>query len=219
MFNTKLNLFNKTKYLEKKIDLMHDRIIDIAMIFRKAIKLFLTENRSEEYKKLNKQIKQIEHDNDTLRRDIENELYVRNLIPDLRGNVLQLVESLDKVVNKFDEVSYKFYIERPQIDIEYHSRINDLCSEVSECVENMVIASRAYFRNFHLVRDYAQKVYFLENTTDLLSGKLRESIFDSELPLANKMQICSFVSAIADIADIAEDCIDQLLIFSIKRDI
>ncbi|MDD4556293.1 MAG: DUF47 family protein [Alphaproteobacteria bacterium] len=219
MFGTKISLFGNSKSLEKKIDLFHDNIIDVTMIFKKAIKVFLSEQRSESYKKLSGQIKQVEHDADTLRRDIENNLYSRNLIPDLRGDVLQLVENLDKVVNKFDEVTYKFYVERPDIPAEYHIRLTELCSQVAECVENMVIASRAFFRNFNVVRDYAQKVYFIESETDITSGKLRESIFDSELPLANKLQISSFVSVVADIADIAEDCIDELLIFAIKRDI
>lgn len=219
MFGTNISLFGSSKSLEKKIDLFHDNIIEVTMIFKKAIKIFLEEKGSESYKKLSKQIKQVEHDADTLRRDIESNLYTKNLIPDLRGDVLQLVENLDRIVNRFDEVSYKFYIEKPEIPSEYHIRLTELCSQVAECVENMIIASRAFFRNFNVVRDYAQKVYFIENETDNTSGKLREAIFASELPLANKLQLSSFVSAVADIADIAEDCVDELLIFAIKRDI
>lgn len=219
MFEVKLSLFSKTKSLEKKIDLFHDKIIDVTMIFKKAIKIFLSEKRSVEYKTLSKQIKQIEHDADVLRREIENDLYTRNLIPDLRGDVLHLVENLDKVVNRFDEVTYKFYIEQPDIPKDYHIRLSELCSQVSECVENMVIASRSFFKNTSAVRDYSQKVYFIENETDISSGNLREAIFDSELDLARKIQISNLVSAVADIADIAEDCVDELLIFVIKRDI
>lgn len=66
------------------------------MNFKKAIRIYLKEKRSEEYKKINKQIKQIEHDADNLRRDIEAKLYTQNLIPDLRADVLNLVENLDK---------------------------------------------------------------------------------------------------------------------------
>lgn len=51
------------------------------------------------------------------------------------------------------------------------------------------------------------------------SGHLREAIFDSDIPLANKIQLSGFINDIADIADIAEDFIDELLIFTIKRDI
>ena len=83
----------------------------------------------------------------------------------------------------------------------------------------MAIASRAFFRDISTVRDYSQKVYFMEHESDITSAHLREAIFDSELPLANKIQLSSLICKVADVADIAEDCIDELLIFTIKRDI
>lgn len=219
MFHVRVSLFSRTKSLENKIDLFHDKIIDAAMTFKKAIRVFLTGKRNEEFRKLSKQIKTIEHDADALRRDIENKLYVQNLIPDLRADVLQLVENLDKIINKFDEVTYKFYIEQPDIPAEYHMRITELCEQVSDCAENMAIASRAFFRDFSTVRDYSQKVYFMEHESDLTSGRMLEAIFDSDMPLANKLQLNSLITELADIADIAEDCVDELLIFTIKRDI
>ncbi len=219
MFHIKVSLFARTKSLENKIDLFHDKLIDAAMTFKKAIHVFLEEKRGENYRKLSKQIKTIEHDADALRRDIENKLYVQNLIPDLRGDVLHLVENLDKIINKFDEVTYKFYIEQPDIPAEYHARLIDLCEQVSDCAENMAIASRAFFRDFSTVRDYSQKVYFIEHESDLTSGRMLQAIFDSDLPLANKLQLDSLITEVADIADIAEDCVDELLIFTIKRDI
>ncbi len=219
MFHISVSLFSQTRALENKIDLFHDKLLDISMTFKKAVQIYLNEGRSPEFKKASKQIKQIEHDADSLRRDIENKLYTQNLIPDLRADVLHLVENLDKVINKFDEVTYKFFIERPEIPQEYHSRIFELCDLTSNCAENMAKASRAFFRDLSSVRDYSQKVYFIEHESDLSSGHLRENIFDSDLPLANKLQISNFINEIADIADIAEDFIDELLIFAIKRDI
>lgn len=219
MFHVSISMFAKTKSLENKIDFFHDKLLDVAMTFKKAIKIYLKEQRSDEYKKLSKQIKLIEHDADNLRRDIENKLYSQNLIPDLRADVLHLVENLDKVINKFDEVAYKFYVERPEFPSEYHSRINELCDLSAECAENMGKASRAFFRDLSSVRDYSQKVYFIEHESDLSSGHLREAIFDSDMPLANKLHLSGFIYEIADIADIAEDFIDELLIFTIKRDI
>ncbi len=219
MFHISVSLFSQTKALESKIDLFHDKLLDIAMTFKKAIQVFLSEGRSENYKKTSKHIKQIEHDADCLRRDIESKLYTQNLIPDLRADVLQLVENLDRVINRFDEVTYKFFIERPEIPSEYHSRIIELCDLTATCAENMGKASRAFFRDLSSVRDYSQKVYFIEHESDLSSGHLRNAIFDSDLPLANKIQISDFINEIADIADLAEDFIDELLIFTIKRDI
>ena len=219
MFHAKFSLFSKTKPLENKIDLFHDKLLDAAMNFKKAIRIYLKEKRSEEYKKINKQIKQIEHDADNLRRDIVAKLSTQNLIPDLRADVLNLVENLDKVINKFDEVVYEFYIEQPDIPEEYHMRFTEICDLSADCAENLSIASRAFFRDFSSVRDFSQKVYFIEHESDVSSGHLKQAVFDSELPLANKLQLNILISEIAEIADIAEDCVDELLIFTIKRDI
>ncbi|MBR1605780.1 MAG: DUF47 family protein [Alphaproteobacteria bacterium] len=219
MFHLKGSLFSQTKELELKIDKFHDKIIDAAMTFKKAIKTYLNEGCGDTYKKMNKQVKKIEHDADKLRRDIENKLYIQNLIPDLRADVLNLVENIDKVINKFDEVAYRFYIEHPDIPQEYHLRLLELCEQVADCCENMAIASRAFFRDISTVRDYSQKVYFIEHETDLTSGSMREDIFNTDLPLANKLQLSALIEEIADIADTAEDCIDELSIFTIKRDI
>jgi predicted phosphate transport protein (TIGR00153 family) len=219
MFNLKVSLFARTRSLEHAIDNLHDKIIEMTMVFKEAVDLYLKERRSDNYRAISKKIKYIEHDSDTLRRDIESRLYEQNLIPDMRGNILQLVENLDKVVNLFDEVALKFYVEQPDIPEEYHESLKLLVKQVSDCAENMAIASRAFFRDLVTLRDYAQKVYLLEHNSDKTSAKLRRSVFDSDLELAHKMQINGFVEEVADIADLAEDCIDALLIFAIKREI
>lgn len=219
MFHLPISLFSKTKALELEIDNFHDKLIDASMTFRKAIKNYLKEQRSDEFRKISKQIKNVEHEADALRRSIENQLYRHNLLPDLRADILQLAENLDRVINKFDEVTYMFYVEQPDIPEQYHQAIKDLSKLSAECAENMCKASRAFFRDLSTVRDYSQKVYFIENESDRCCRKLLEEIFASNMSLANKLQLKQFISEIADIADIAEDFIDELLIFTIKRDI
>jgi hypothetical protein len=219
MFNVKVSLFSHTKELEQKIDMLHDKIIEVSMVFNKAVKLFLKEKRSSEYRKLSKEIKTIEHDADVLRRDVENQLYAQNLVPDFRGNILELVENLDKVINEFDEVAHKFYIEQPDIPEKYHDKLRELVEQVCDCAENLGMASRAFFRDFTAVRNYAKKVYWLEHESDKTTAALKESVFDSDMELAQKLQLNSFLSDVADIADLAENCIDRLLIYVIKRDI
>lgn len=219
MFNVKFSLFSQTKELEQKIDMLHDKIIEAAMTFKTAVNVYLKEKRSPEYRKLSKEIKTIEHDADSLRREIENRLYSQNLIPDFRGNVLELVENLDKVINEFDEVTHKFYIEQPEIPEKYFERFKELVSQVCECAENLSMASRAFFRNVSTVRDYSKKVYLLEQASDKTSASLKESVFDADLELAHKLQLESVLTEVADIADLAENCVDRLLIYVIKRDI
>lgn len=219
MFHLQLSLFSKTKTLEADIDNFHNKLINASMTFGKAIDVYLREGRSENFKKISRRIKKIEHEADALRRSIENQLYGNNLLPDLRADVLQLTENLDRIINKFDEATYMFYVEQPEIPDEYHGNIRELGRLSAECAENMGKASRSFFRDLSSVRDYSQKVYFIEHESDLCSRQLLEKVFDSKLPLANKLQLKQFINEIADIADTAEDFIDELLIFTIKRSI
>ncbi len=219
MFQIHLSMFSKTKSLECEIDNFHDKIIDVSMTFSKAIKTYLNEGKSSDFEKYSKDIKKIEHNADKLRRNIENSLYSYNLLPDLRADVLRLVENLDKVINKFEEITYMFYAERPEIPEEYKKSFTELSKLSSNCAESMCKASRAFFRDLTTVRDYSQKVYFYEHESDVCSRKILETIFDSSQSLAEKLQLKQFVEGISDIADQAEDTIDQLLIFAIKRDI
>ncbi len=219
MFNLKISLFSHTKELEQKIDMLHDKILEISLVFKKAVNVYLMEKRSNKYRHLSKEIKLIEQNADSLRREIENRLYTHNLIPDFRANILELVENLDKVINEIDDVAHKFYVEQIDIPEIYHSQFKELTEQVSECVENLAIASRSFFRDFSAARDYAKKVYWLEHESDKTSAKLKENIFASDLDLAQKLQLGSVISEVSDIADLAENCVDQLLIYVIKRDI
>ena len=219
MFKLKISLFPQTKALEDKIDSFHDKIIDSATLFKSAVKIFFEADSRNQYKAVNKQIKEVEHNADALRREIENQLYAQNLLPNLQADVLQLVESLDKINNQIDEVIYKFYIEQPEIPEVFHNQIIRLCQQVADCCENMGIASRAFFKDLSIVRDFTHKVYLMEQESDRTYNEIKKSIFASSMPLANKLQLDLLVTEITDIADIAEDCADLLQIFTIKRDI
>lgn len=90
---------------------------------------------------------------------------------------------------------------------------------MADCAENMAIASRAFFKDLSTVRDYSHKVYIMEQESDSTYNDLKKAIFASDMELANKLQLDLLITEVADIADIAEDCADELLIFTLKRDI
>lgn len=219
MLHIKFPVVSRTHNLENKIDAFHDKMIEAAAVFHRSVKVFLNEESRDEYKSINKKIKTIEHEEDKLRRDIENDLYSQNLLPNLQADILQLIEGLDKINNQIDDVIYKFYIEQPQIPAAFHHKLIELCDQVADCVENMAIASRSFFKDLSIVRDYIHKVYIMEQESDSSYNDLKKAIFKSDMSLANKLQLDLLITEVADIADIAEDCADELLIFTLKRDI
>ena len=211
------HFFGGTRALEDQIDEFFDKVTEAAFVFRKAVRIYLAEGVIGAYDDFLDQEREIESRGDALRRSIESELFARTLIPDLRADVMALLEDTDGIVNMFQANLYRLSIQRPDIPAEFHPGFRDLTKTVIKCVESAVLAARAFFRDMKSVRDHAMRTIVLESEADKLSTRLQRSVFSSDLPLERKMHIRYFIERIDDIANEAEDLADSLQIFTIKR--
>lgn len=214
---SRFSLFGKTRSLENKIDTFLDKVIEATLVFDQLFQWFLDNGVDNKFAELSKQLDDIESQGDMLRRVIETELYEQNLIPDMRADVLSLVEDIDDILNTYYANAFRIYIEKPQIDDNHKNDFKDLNNQVSICVEHAVKATRSFFRDISSVRDHNHKVLFYETQADKVSSRIKISVFNSKLPLQHKMHIRDFVDYVDNIADMAEDIADKLAIFTIKR--
>ena len=212
-----LVLFRRTKALEQQIDDFLDKLSESALLFRRAIQIYLAEGASKEFEDKLYQVNALESRADHLRRAVEAQLYTQTLIPESRGDVLGLLENLDSVLNLCEGGLWAFAIEKPEIPEVYHASYDTLTEQVINTVEVLVLASRAFFRNVEAVQDHMHKVMFYEKEADKVSTKLKKAIFASDLPLSHKAQLRNFVEHIDSLANRAEDVADRLAIYTIKR--
>ncbi len=212
-----LVLFRRTKALEQQIDDFLDKLSESALLFRRAIQIYLAEGASKEFEDKLSQVNTLESRADHLRRAVEAQLYTQTLIPESRGDVLGLLENLDSVLNLCEGGLWAFAIEKPEIPEVYHASYDTLTEQVINTVEVLVLASRAFFRNVEAVQDHMHKVMFYEKEADKVSTKLKKAIFASDLPLSHKAQLRNFVEHIDSLANRAEDVADRLAIYTIKR--
>ncbi|MSO92796.1 MAG: DUF47 family protein [Rhodospirillales bacterium] len=212
-----LALFRRTKALENEIDDFLNKISEGALTFQIGIQTYVSHGRTPAFQEKLDHVNLLEGIADHLRRTIETKLYSQTLIPESRGDVLGLLETLDSVLNMMEGTLWGFFIERPEIPKSFHSDFIDLTDKVVQSVEVLVRASRAFFRNIEAVGDHNHKVMFFEKEADKISTKLKLAIFDSDLPLPNKAHLRYFVENIDNVADQAEDVADRLAIYTIKR--
>ena len=210
-------LFRRTKALENEIDAFLDKLSQAGLSFRRAVQIYLAEGATAEFEDKLSDVNTLESSADHLRRGIETQLYTQTLIPESRGDVLGLLENLDSVLNLFEGALWGFSIETPDIPEEFRDDFAVLVDQAVNGVESIVLASRAFFRNIEAVADHRHKVMFYEKEADKVSTKLKRAIFASELPLAHKAHLRSFVEHIDNVADRAEDVADRLAIYTIKR--
>ena len=211
------------RILKKRLDIGRqfddflDKVSEAGLLFKTGVDAYLADN-IESFEKKIEDIIEIEHFGDALRRDLEETLYVQTLIPESRGDVLELLENMDALLDRFKGALWQFNIERPQLFSELAEDFRELTVCVVEAVEAIVRSSRAFFKDTRSVADHIHKVPHWETQSDKIASRLQQTIFRQEdLALSQKMQLRDFVKQVDKIADRAEDVSDKLRIFVIKR--
>lgn len=212
-----LNPFRRTRELEQQIDEFLDNLSQSALLFKRAVEIYLADGVTPEFEDKLHQVNELESNSDKLRRSIETQLYTETLIPESRGDVLGLLENLDSVLNRCEGGLWAFSIETPEIPSEFNADYEVLTEQAVQTIEALVCASRAFFRNIDAVADHMHKVMFYEKEADKVSTKLKRAIFASDLSLSRKAHLRNFVEHIDNLADKSEDVADRLAIYTIKR--
>ncbi len=213
-------LFNKAKSIESNIDKYLENILKAGLIFEAGIKEYF-ENKIEEFEERTKEIQKLESECDDIRREIKYKLYKELLIPDARGDVLGLLETLDNVIDTAEMVMIRFSIEKPKVWPELKDDFLELTSASIKCVFELVAASRAFFREISKVSDSLVQVHFWEHEADKIEERIMRKAFEGNFidKLSHKVHMRYFAERISLLADEAEDVADRLDIYTIKRSV
>ena len=212
-----VSIFKNRTGIEKEIDSFLNRASESGLIFNQGIDAFLGNNLDAFSEHLS-HVVETEKEADTLRLSIEDLLYRKTLIPESRGDVLELIERMDALLGRFKGVLFRIEIERPDIKPQFHDGLKNLSDCVIQAVESTTLSLRSYFKDISQATNHIHKIAFWETEADKASTSLQKAIFNNnELGLDLKMQLRDLVRSIDKIADHAEDLGDTLAIYVIKR--
>jgi predicted phosphate transport protein (TIGR00153 family) len=107
-------ILKKRLEIGRQIDDFLDKVSEAGLLFKSGVDAYLSGNIDSFEKKI-EDIIETEHDDDALRRNLEETLYVQTLIPESRGDVLELLENMDALLDRFKGAMWQFNIERPQL--------------------------------------------------------------------------------------------------------
>ena len=220
MFNFKTkSLFGQSKQLEQQIDQFVDILSEVGLVFKSIVSLYLNNGNTDKFDEMVKQVSGMESKADKITKEVERALYEDTLIPDARSDVLRLLEHMDELIGMYQGNCYHFSIQKPDFPKDFHEDLINLSETVVNCVESLCLTVRSFFRDIKSVRDNAHKVTFYEKESDIQFSSLARRIFNSDLPLDQKMHLRYFVEKIDRICDHAEDIADEIQIYTIKRSV
>lgn len=210
------NIFKKTHEIENMITSFLLNIIQAGVVYGQAMSCYTSRGADDEFKVLVEKVSELEAQNDTYRRLIENNLYAYMILPDMRSDILKLLEMCDKVINKYESNLLVVSIEQPKLLEKLHNNLLKMIQVDLECVGSLVSGVKFFFQGQD-IKDFTQKTYQMEHLVDSQALQLKAQIFQSNIELARKIQLKEFIYNIEKISDIAEDTADILNIMAVKH--
>jgi predicted phosphate transport protein (TIGR00153 family) len=211
-----ISLFGKTRALEAQTEEFCNKVSEGSLAFKIGLSAYMAGDL-DAFAEKQRHVSEVESRADELRRDIQRRLYVETLLPESRGDVLEVLENTDRILNACESAMWQFFIEKPKFSDEIAVEFSKLVNTVVDAVDALVLALRAFFRGDQSITDHMHKVIFYETEADKINHRVLGHVFESDADLSYKNQIRHFVLHIDNIADIAEDVADRLAIFSLKR--
>ena len=211
-------LWKKEKSIIDKIKTYLDQVDRCRNRFRDCIGRLVTDPENTENSAILEEVHRSESKADDLRRAIELQLYERALIPESRGDVLGLLETLDVIPGMFQSLCYQLLLEKIVFPDQFRERFLDLVDVNLKSYDLVREAVLGLFFN-NDVKAQTELVDAAESDSDHKERDLIRDIFSSKLDKADKILLKEIVINTGDISDQAEIVKDRLILAIVKRKI
>lgn len=207
----------REKQIQVKLDQYFDALSQIACRLREALVVYLNQDE-QSFTDLLEGINALENRLDGIRRDIEMEIYGRRLLPDTRGDVLGLLENIDKIPDRIQSVTRNLQLQNVEIPSLLKADLRQLSDHIVEAIQILIKITYAFLNKPAEVRDLVSQLSRLEHEADLVEHRAIGLAFDApDRELAHKIQLQGLIERLGSICDFAEDVGDRLMIASLKR--
>ncbi len=163
-------------------------------------------------------VHQAESKADDLRRQIEFELYERALIPESRGDVLGLLETMDYIPSAFQSLCEQVYLQRivfPEAFRDRYLRLIDVNLKGYRLVRDAMLAM-FYGQD---IRELSSQIDSTESESDRIERSLIRDVFAMDGDKADKILLKEIVVNTGNISDNSESVKDRLVLAVVKRKI
>jgi predicted phosphate transport protein (TIGR00153 family) len=162
---------------------------------------------------------------DILCREIGDHLFSGAFLPIERKDIYMMTDCVDEIANKAETACDVVVYQSPEVSEAYVKTLREIIEIVMEMFRIFQDAVRLYEPYEALqahdvlaaIKEKIRAVSVMESEIDKKEEALLITIFHSDLPLANKIQMESFLRRIAEISDVIEDAADRLYILVIRE--
>jgi len=200
--------------------LIHSYLSNLKMTqqrFNEALNTCMEDSGREHFDFLAEQTHKFESKADDIREEINAMMYGKALIPESRGDIMGLLEAIDKIPNLFDLILYMIKTQRLVIPHFIVLDIKELIEVSLESCDLMIKQIEALFKETAEIKALVSTIDHNESHCDHIERRIITRIFDSDLDPFEKLQLKEMIVYMGDISDEADRVSKLINIISMKR--
>jgi len=185
--------------------------------FKEGMDAYVEEGLTEHFFELVDTTHRLESKADDLRRGVEYELYAKALLPESRGDLLELMENLDRVPNRAETILFLIATDRIELPRPLLPGFMRYVSVTDEGIRALLsMAHRVFDRNPDLDATI-RMVHDKERACDRIKRELLRTIVAARIESFHKVTLRDLIIEVGELTDISERVADQIMILSLKR--
>ena len=154
---------------------------------------------------------------DDIREKINNMMYGKVLIPDARGDIMELLSCTDEIPRLYEHILYMIHDQQIVLPPFLMADVKDLLRMSVECCDLLVQQVKALFKKKEGIRSFLNKIDINESHCDHAERRMIGKVFASDLDPFDKLQIKELIQLMGGISDQADSCSRLINIISLKR--
>ncbi len=210
-------LFKKEQKVQELIFTYLDNLRMTQEHFEKAMDCLFEFGLGENCDFLITQTHKFESRADDTRHEIIEMMYSKVLIPESRGDILKLLESIDVIPNHFETLLFMIQGQKLRVPDFITPDLRQLMKVSLECCDLVIKQVEALFKKTEDIKALVFTIDSHESRCDHIEREIVRKIFDSELDPFQKLQLKELVIHMGEISDQADRVSRSIYIFSIKR--
>jgi len=185
--------------------------------FKSAMDVYLTEGLGEKFDYYVEHTHKMESRADDLRKKIEWEMYSKALLPESRGDILGLLETMDKIPNKAESILYQIQLQRLRWPEELTPSLRRIVDLTCEAIQLVYEAAKALISQEGDIHRLADGIDDKESECDHAERDIIARIFAMDIDTAEKALLKELIIELGTLTDRAENVSDRLTLLSVKR--
>ncbi len=192
-----------------------DAVEETLLAFRDFMSMYL--DGEGDFEALAEKAVEAESKADRLRRSTETMMYSGAFLPNFRGDLLGLIESVDVIADRAETVVRLVNLQKTEFPDDIKEDVKEQVKISIKTYRALKKAIKTMFEDMDESAKCIVETEKLEHEEDELEWRLIRRLFSLDVDRAVKLEVRELIGLIGDIADLSEDASDRVEIILLKR--